>query len=181
MKVAICIGHNSRHKGAFSLYLNATEFDYNTRIARLVKGQLNDHVEVFNRYYAWGYNKEIQNLADRVNRKVFDLVVELHFNAAAPSAEGYEALYFHTSKKGKEYAKSFCEAMGNEYGGINRGAKPLSKDTDRGFLFVQKMKAPAIILEPFFGSNKEATKFINAQRYADTLVSWLKKEFNVPT
>jgi len=160
MKVAICIGHNSRNKGAFSLYLNQSEFDYNTRIANLVKQQID--VEIFNRYKTTGYTKEIENLALRVNRKEFDLVVELHFNAAAPTAEGYEALYFHTSTKGKEYAKSFCNAIGNEFGGVNRGAKPLSKDTDRGFLFVQKMNAPALILEPFFGSNKEATKFINA-------------------
>src|SRR5690606_9768909 len=173
MKVAICIGHNSKNKGAFSLYLNQTEFDYNTRIANIVKQQL-PNVELFNRYNAWGYTKEIENLAARVNRKDFDLVVELHFNAAVPSAEGYEALYYHKSTKGNKYAESFCEAIGNEYGGINRGTKPLSQDTDRGFLFVQKMKAPAIILEPFFGSNKEATKFINAQRYADTLAKWIK-------
>lgn len=174
MKVAICIGHNSRNKGAFSLYLNQSEFDYNTRIAKLVKDEMPDCIEVFNRFYENSYSREIENLAKRVNLNEFDLVVELHFNAAVPSARGCEALYYHNSILGKKYADSFCEAITYEYFSENRGSKPLSLETDRGFLFVQKMKAPAIILEPFFGSNSEAKNFINAQRYADTIVKWLK-------
>lgn len=173
MKTAICIGHNSKNKGAFSLYLNQNEYDYNTRIANLVSKQLPNTIEVFNRYQDTGYNKEIENLSKRVNRSKFDLVMELHFNAAIPQANGCEALYFHKSKLGKQYAESFCNAVNKEYKTVNRGSKPLFSDVNRGFGFVQKINTPAIILEPFFGSNLEAQLFINAQRYADTIVKWI--------
>ncbi|OBQ56091.1 N-acetylmuramoyl-L-alanine amidase [Tamlana sp. s12] len=173
MKIAICIGHNKINKGAFSLYLNDSEFDYNTRVANYVKDYFGDSLDVYNRIKSSGYKEEISNLAERVNKVDYDLVMELHFNAAIPQAKGVEALYFYSSRKGKRFAKGFCEAVKMEYGSSSRGAKPLRKDSDRGFGFVQKIKAPAIILEPFFGSNVEAKKFMDAKRYANTLINWI--------
>ena len=40
MKIALTIGHNSKSQGLFSKYLNSTEFEYNTRVANLVKSEL---------------------------------------------------------------------------------------------------------------------------------------------
>lgn len=175
-KVAICIGHNKKHQGAVSLFLNSTEFAYNSRVAALVKAQLGTSVDLYNRKFFGSYTKEMEDLSHRVNQENYTAVIELHFNAAVPGVEGCEALHFHTSKAGQYFADTFCDAIVEEYGSRNRGAKPLSKDTDRGYGFVQKMKAPAIIVEPFFGSNREALEFVNVKRYADTLTCWIEEQ-----
>lgn len=173
MKIAICIGHNNRAQGMFSKRLNATEYEFNTRVANIIKDEIGKDATVFNRRQNSGYNAEITELANRVNSQKFDLAIELHFNAFNEKANGCEALYFHKSIKGKEYAESFCKVISNEYGSINRGAKPLSLVSQNGYGFVQKMKAPSLILEPFFGDHPEAEKFINVQRYACAVVEWI--------
>lgn len=174
MKVAIVIGHNSRGQGKFSKFLNATEYEYNTRVANIIKDELGKDATVFNRRQNNGYNAEITELAKRVNSQHFDLAIELHFNAFNEKANGCEALYFHKSLIGKEYAASFCKAIHDEYGAINRGAKFLNSESQNGYGFLQKMKAPALILEPFFGDHPEAEKFINVHRYACVIVEWIK-------
>ena len=172
MRIALCIGHNSIAQGAHSPFLGTTEYLFNTRVAALVQEKL-PGVEIFTRKWQNSYTKEITELAERVNSKKFDLAVELHFNSSITGANGVEALYFHKSKTGLLMAESFCETIVMEYGSKDRGAKPLSSTTQNGFGFVQKMKAPAIILEPFFGSNSEAQNFINIERYANAIVSWI--------
>ena len=55
MKIAICVGHNSRSKGAFSKFLNQTEFDYNKRVAEILKEmftELGAEVELVESYDA---------------------------------------------------------------------------------------------------------------------------------
>lgn len=174
MKIAICIGHNSKSRGVFSRFLDATEFEYNHRVADLIRNMMCDDVDVYYRYRKNGYNTEISELANRVNKKDYDLAIELHFNAFNGKSNGCEALYFHKSAKGKEYAESFCKVIEDEYESINRGAKSLNSDNQNGFGFVQRIKAPALILEPFFGDHPEAEKFINVHRYSCTVVEWIK-------
>lgn len=175
MKIAICVGHNSRNKGAFSKYLNQTEFDYNKRVAEILKKISCNDVQIFYRKWQNGYNKEISELANKVNKHNFDLALELHFNSYNTIANGAEALYFHKSKIGLELATAFSQRISFIYDIENRGAKPLKNESQNGFGFVQKLKAPALILEPFFGDNKEAEKFINVQKYAETLNDWIGK------
>ena len=173
MKIAICVGHNSRSKGAFSKFLNQTEFDYNKRVAGILKEISCHDIHIFYRKSQNSYNKEISELADQVNKHHFDLALELHFNSFNGIANGVEALYFHNSKVGLELATEFSKRISFVYDSLNRGAKPLTNDGQNGFGFVQKLKAPAIILEPFFGDNEEAIKFINVQKYAETLNDWI--------
>ena len=173
-KVAICIGHNKKHQGAVSLFLNSTEFAYNSRVAALIKKELGSKVDLYNRKFLGSYTKEMEDLSHRVNKENYTAVIELHFNSAVPSASGCEALYFNGSQAGKYFADTFCDAIVKEYGSRNRGAKPLSTDTNRGYGFVQKMKAPAVIVEPFFGSHIEALDFLNVKRYAETLTQWIE-------
>jgi len=53
----------------------------------------------------------------------------------------------------RRVASLFCEAMHLEMGYKDRGVKLMSKGN--GFGFLQKTKGDALLLEPFFGSNKE--------------------------
>lgn len=170
MRIACVIGHNSVNKGATSLYLGEPEYTYNKSIA----DSLRDVCDVYERYYnSGGYDDEIKDLADRVNRVNYGLVFELHYNAAVPSAHGCEALYHYKTSKGDVYAELFCEILTRNYGLYNRGAKS-TKEGGRGFLFLDMIKAPAIILEPFFGSNIEAKEFKDKLFYETVLREFIK-------
>lgn len=72
--------------------------------------------------------------------------MELHLNAAQPSAHGTEVLY--VSQKGKEYAEKIVKALGEVY--TNGGAK---KRTD--LYILNGTKPTAVLLELFFCTNRE--------------------------
>lgn len=160
-KVAIVVGHDSKEKGAFSPILNKSEFDYHKELV--------EHLpfDVYYRNTSGGYKTKMEALARQINAKKYDLVVELHFNSSAnPQANGSECLYYYASPIGKRYAEVFTDKVVSTYGMKKRGAIPISNSSDRGYWFLKLMNAPALILEPFFGSNIEANKFKDTKQYA---------------
>lgn len=153
MKVAVVIGHTSKEKGAYSKHFEAHEFDFYSKIAEQLEG-----VDVFEHNASIsGYITRQKATAKKLNAGNYDLVIELHFNSFFDdSANGCETLYYFKSKHGKYYAELFSEVL-NDYTGIklrNGGIKALANRGDRGFAAVYYPKAPAILIEPFFGSNK---------------------------
>lgn len=175
-KIALVVGHTERgDKGAYSDYLKSTEFDFwidvAKRIKELGKSSKIDVYDVFTHTEQNYYNRQ-KNLANKVNQKDYDYVIELHFNAASPSANGTECLHYFNSKKGKEASQKISQKIAKVYGTKLRGvygAKALVNKNDRGYWFVYFPKAPAIILEPFFGSNEESLKFQDKDKLARTL------------
>ena len=84
----------------------------------------------------------------------------------------------YVSKKGKEYAQAISEGIAKEYDTTirgDKGARALVNREDRGYWFTYLMKAPAVIVEPFFGSNEEALKFKDEKQYACALHNILIK------
>lgn len=81
----------------------------------------------------------------KINKEDYDLVMEIHLNAAQPSATGTEVLYY--SEKGKEFAERICKQLGTVY--RNRGAKKNKK-----LYILNSTKPTAILLELFFCTNK---------------------------
>jgi hypothetical protein len=71
----------------------------------------------------------------------------------------------------KSFAKAFPEQR-------NRGLKSIDA-ADRGGLFLRKSHCPALICEPFFGSNAKDTAFFSARMeelavvYAAGVINWL--------
>jgi N-acetylmuramoyl-L-alanine amidase len=157
MKTAIVIGHHENSKGAYSPFLKLAEWDfYQQSLAYLTLLRL-DMPDIYVHDPAIkGYTSRIKDTAARINKCAYDLVIELHFNAAAsPRANGCETLYYFKSAKGKEFAQLFSNTV-NKNTGIrlrNAGLKALSSDRDRGFASVFYTVAPTILIEPFFGSN----------------------------
>lgn len=153
MKIAVVIGHNKKNKGAYSRYFKMREFDFFSKVVNYL-----NNVDVYT-YDSTirSYTKRIRTLATELNYKNYDLVIELHFNSFIDeAANGCETLYFFKSKNGKYYANLFSETL-NDYTGIklrNGGLKALANKRDRGFASVYYPAAPAILIEPFFGSNK---------------------------
>jgi len=159
-KIAFVIGHTSKDKGAFSTFLQISEFDLFKEFANKHLSEVGDiffHDETITSY--------TQGPADTATKTTYyEYVFELHFNSATPAAEGCEALYYTGNTKAEKIAEKFCSLMVQEMDMKNRGAKALNA-SDRGFGFVSKQKPTALILEPFFGSNEDDCRNYKQEKY----------------
>ena len=178
MKIAIVVGHHSNSKGAFSPYFNMSEWTFYNEVVKHIESdfKLFRHNPVI-----VGYTSRIKDTSYRINKIGFDLVIELHFNAATPQANGCETLYYFNSKKGRNYALEFSELVSDSTGIKlrNGGCKPLVNKKDRGYASVFYPHAPTILIEPFFGSNERDSKLIkspeNVACIIDTFLANLDK------
>ncbi len=176
MKVAIVIGHHKNSKGALSKYFGKREWDFYNEVEKCL----------FNTETFWhdenisGYTSRIKDTANRINKKDFDLVIEMHFNSAVhESANGCETLYYYRSDKSKQYALKFSKLVSNQTGikVRNGGLKALTNRNDRGFASVYYTNAPTILIEPFFGSNTEDCKKIkSAENLANIINQFITNE-----
>jgi N-acetylmuramoyl-L-alanine amidase len=157
---AFIVGHTSRDKGAFSPHLNVSEWDFYCSIIDQLKGDVYFHDANIR-----SYDQRCRDTAARINKKNYEVVIALHFNSAAATAHGTECLYI--SNSGLEYAKKFNKEV-SKMGLRNRGEKRLI-NTSRGYSEIYYPKAPAILIEPFFGSNIDDCKKINKTRLIQIL------------
>jgi N-acetylmuramoyl-L-alanine amidase len=180
--IAICIGHSrkigSRYDGgAYSPHLKINERDFNLKVATKLSAKLTTRgipSKMFDHYEGRGYGSAMADVAAQVKKAGCTVAVELHFNSATPSATGHEWLYWHSSVKGKALAEKFERCFSRLFPNIkSRGIKPKTK-ADRGGKFLELTHCPAIILEPFFGSNESDCDSINidtlAEAYANALL-----------
>jgi N-acetylmuramoyl-L-alanine amidase len=80
-----------------------------------------------------------------------DVLVEIHFNAATPTAEGCETLYAPGSVRSQKVAHDLLEAMEPYF--KSRGVKPgwYQQDPKKGPLaLLTKTRCAAVIIEPEF-------------------------------
>lgn len=181
--VAICVGHSrARDKGAVNV-LGVYEWNFNKPIADRTAELIRDSghmTAVISHYEGNSYGEAMADVAKQLKTIGADVALELHFNSASsPSATGFEFLCWHSSKHGPALAdcmrKSFQRTFPEQR---DRGIKRATP-ADRGSRFLQKTHCPAIICEPFFGSNPEDTAFFYghreelAQAYADGILNWL--------
>lgn len=156
-RIAFVVGHTEKSKGANSCF-NLKEWDfYNIMLNDLVCSANYEFDVFFHDPNIGGYTTRIKNTATRLNKNDYSLVIELHFNSYGErSANGCETLYYYKSKKGRDYAKAFSDLVNQETNirTRNGGLKALANRKDRGFASVYYPKAPTILIEPFFGSNK---------------------------
>jgi len=172
--IALCVGHSRRNdRGAVSAG-NVTEWVFNRDVANLTRDDLaaaGVEALVYSVYPRSSYGAAIRWLATELRKDGVDAAVELHFNSAHPSAHGYEYLHWATSTGGKALASALHSA--------HKAAMPQQKDRDRGSYFLRKTHCPAVIAEPFFGSNpQEWATWGDAQErlaqiYAAGIRSWL--------
>lgn len=170
MKVAVYIGHTPKgDKGAHSKHLGLSEYDYNIKVGQELSKLDSTTYDIFSHTIQDYYSRQV-SMAEKV--KNYDVVIELHFNAAGETANGTEMLHFYNSKNGKQLskilAKNVSEKFGTKLRGVE-GAKALVNKNDRGYWFVKLPKPVAVIFEPFFGSNEEALKFKNPKDLAQVI------------
>jgi N-acetylmuramoyl-L-alanine amidase len=184
-KIAICVGHSrSGDKGAVNTNC-VTEWSFNKPIAERTAELLREakhEVKIWTEYKGSGYSSAMSWIAEQIREFGADLAIELHFNSAGPNAEGYEFLYWHRSSRSARLASCFHFSFKKFFPTRkSRGLKPISKE-DRGSAFLQRTPCPAVILEPYFGSNVDETTFYStrceeiARSYATSILDWLSSE-----
>ena len=173
--VAICVGHSRiGDKGAVGLS-GTQEWHYNKKVAEYLRLELKKRYinsVVFSGYQGKGYGSAMAWIATQLNMFNVDFAVELHFNSSDnPKANGYEFLYWGKSKGGLKIAKLFQQVFNKKYpNNTDRGVKGLTLG-DRGALFTRLTSMPAVILEPFFGSNQSDWNFFGkSQEGIESLV-----------
>ena len=162
MRIALVIGHYENDKGAHSKHLNESEWDmwYNFYESHLIG---------FGDIFIHSNNSSYSRRQDETAKKTkdYDLVFEMHFNAASESAHGVEALVYAGNEKMIGVGQFFCNAIEAFMGYRNRGVKEIS--SGNGFGFLSKTKGDAILLEPFFGSNKKDCERYDADQYKEVI------------
>lgn len=157
LKICVTVGHSQLKSGAYTSadgrrYGGVIEYKYCRDFARLylvpqLKEKGHDVTLIIcpEKQFTSSTQEKAYKLS-RINNGKYDLVMELHLNAAQPEAHGTEVLY--VSQRGKEYAERICKALGGVY--KNRGAK---KRTD--LYILNSTKPTAILLELFFCTNRD--------------------------
>lgn len=155
IKLAIVVGHNERQQGAVRADTGETEFSWNTRLAEfiadLAERMPGVEVQVFHRQYMGSYSRELKEVYARVDAWGAHFSIELHFNShSTESATGTEVL-----SSGSKGSLRLCHALQDEMldalGLKDRGTKVVR--TGRGSLSLIVGRAPAALIEPFFGSS----------------------------
>ena len=162
MKIAICVGHsrkiNGRTEGGAISVDGTSEWEYNSGLADMISDQLDTlghQVGIIDDYQGSGYTAAMEWVADQVEEWDADCAIELHFNSATPLGNGHEWLHWATSSRGKALAAHVEAAVIEAVPELRqRGVKAKGKG-DRGGAFLRVTHCPALIAEPFFGSNEE--------------------------
>jgi N-acetylmuramoyl-L-alanine amidase len=186
MKLAICIGHSRKGDSGATSVGGVSEYTYNLNVGHQMRDRLKEDgvkCDVIAKYSGNSYGSAMRSLAAFLKEKGYTHAVELHFNAASPSAEGHEFLHWITSRNGARLAASFASAFQEAFDFSrprkNGGLKPIASG-DRGGLFLSLTHCPAVILEPFFGSNNSEWHYFSknpdklAECYANAITDFLK-------
>lgn len=175
MRIAIVIGHEKSRPGAYSKHLRMSEYLYNSEVAPYFTKV---GADIYKRPSGGGYKTQMRKLSEEINKKNYDLVIDLHFNSyeevgSAEPVEGCEVLTYKGNTYSQMLGERICKAIEIEYGSNNRGVKQITNPLQRGYWFLYFMKANAMILEPFFGDEEEALKFKNPGKYAKVVMDTL--------
>lgn len=172
--IALVIGHNKRSKGAFSNYVGMSEYNYWKEVSNKVKLELGSMVDVFERQPHQYYSTEMKEVVEKLHKKKYDYVLELHFNAAgSEQAQGCECLAYSKSVKGQELAKIFNSLVSARLNIKNRGIINITSSKDRGGYGIMRCKYPYVLIEPFFCTNEKAIGF-TTDKLTEILIEFIK-------
>ena len=152
MKIALVVGHNERAQGAIRAADRRSEFDWNGDLAEMIHELAPDDTRIFWRTPQGGYTQEIRRVYAAVDAWGADCSLELHFNAATPAATGCETLSSGT-RGSLALARLVQEFTLAAMPMRDRGVK-IRRQHERGGLSLWAGRAPAIMTEPYFGSNR---------------------------
>jgi len=153
VKIAIVVGHTKNAPGAFAAEpIETSEYSWNGDLAN----KMVNHASTIGGAEAMIFRRDdggIRGAYREAKDWGADAAIELHFNAAGPSATGSETLY--VTPVSKPLAEAVQDATVMTLDSRDRGVKtPNEASGGRGTTNLSQMGAkPSILTEPFFGSN----------------------------
>lgn len=180
-RLAIIVGHEAKAQGAVAVApLSMSEYAYNTLVAEdmfVYAPQIGIEAKIFFRDCLGinGVGKAASTWSAGASRS---RCIELHFNAATPSASGTETLYDTRESGNKVFAETVQKLMVDLFRSPDRKTKEV--DSGRGSSNLKAVTAIGCLVEPLFGTNKsDATKLLTMRtQYAQTLVKAVMASFN---
>ncbi len=165
-KIGIVVGHNSRAQGARRVTDGRSEFDWNGELAGLIQAHQPGFIRVFRREFGGGYSAEIDRVYAATDAWGADLTIELHFNGNRdPKANG--CLMLSSGSEGSlRLASALLYRCQHVLQNTARGVRKVSRK-DRGGRSLWQGRAPAVLTEPYFGSN--AAECLDAEIHMDEL------------
>lgn len=164
MKLAIVVGHNSVSQGAVRGDTGETEYIWNGRLARRIQRiapEFGIEAKVFLRQPMGSYSREIDLVYEQTDEWGADATVELHFNSFDGPASGTETLSSGTARS-LRLAEAVQREMVLALGLSDRGIK--TRSSGRGAKSLISGRAPAILIEPFFGSSSAGQSATDEER-----------------
>ncbi|WP_336163868.1 N-acetylmuramoyl-L-alanine amidase [Fusobacterium polymorphum] len=198
-KFAIVIGHNPRGKGAYSKYLDLSEYEYWRNVCDGIN-KIDDSIDIYSRKPEQNYIQEMKPVVAEINKHNYELALELHFNAASPQANGCECLVYFKNEQATKYAELFMKKLKVEYGSnirkewnklkekkIDKNSKEviiektvetegiilITDSKTRGGYGICNTNCTYVLVEPFFGTNEEANKFKDVKKMANFIVDFI--------
>jgi N-acetylmuramoyl-L-alanine amidase len=167
MRIALDIGHMKSAPGAVNHSQNLSEFQYNEKLVKEIAEKLKAKGNEVDIIYRESYGK----LPGQINAVNPDIAISFHCNAYNTKASGTETLFWHKSVKGKAMAEIMQKALVSVLQLPNRGIKPKTEE-DRGGTLLRDVKAPIILIEPFFIDNDNDLKKAqdNHDAFVDAIV-----------
>lgn len=151
-KIALVVGRNARSQGAVRVTDKRSEYDWMGDLAAQILAANPARYRVFRRPAGVGYTREIAQVYAEVDAWGPAGSIELHFNAAeARTATSTETLTSGT-KGSRRLAALVQSAMVNALGLRDRGLQVRDRNA-RGGESLWAGRAPAVLIEPYFGSN----------------------------
>lgn len=156
--IALCVGHSRPgDEGAISCGGLSERFVMR-RVAAQVAAKLEERdiaCQVIDSYVGGNYSAAMKWLGRKLTTIGATAAVELHFNWGSPPAHGHEWLHWYESVPGRQLAQCLQRAMMAARPGHKiRGLVSVFYKS-RGEAFLRSMPCPAVIAEPFFGSNPQ--------------------------
>ena len=155
MKIALTVGHSLLKNGNYTSadgkkYGGCNEYKWCKAFSKQVASAIRKNGHTVKRIVCpeKKFTSSIQEKAYKlniINSGNYDLVIELHLNAASPSAKGTEVLY--KSSAGKKYAEKVQKQLSSV---LNDRCIKLRDD----LYMLNGTKPPAILIETFFCTNK---------------------------
>lgn len=181
-KVAIVIGHN-KNTGAVT-HDGTDEWESRKLVAEALQDFLGSHgvdSKIFIRDGRLSYGSAMRKHGKNIDAYGADVAIELHFNSAGATATGAE--FICCSSSGAKVARSIADSWKVYYPDmvLRRDDGVYMRTNGRGSGFCRSPKCPAIVYEPFFGSNpKDWAKFEGfvekeAQALGTGIINWIKK------
>lgn len=169
-------GHGGSDPGATSEFLGEiTESDINYRLAHLVGDRLEQYGAVV--IYTWDESTEPSENGDYPYQKrseeanadpETDLYISIHCNSFTDPSVSGSRIYF--CPEVSPYSHGLASSISDGVGSVHDYAPRLyPMKFDEAFWVIKKTKAPSVLLETLFVSNKE-----DAERLLDD--EWLTKE-----